>query len=365
MASLLSERYYFLGHDQPIGYRRYAIRTAMETICIRVRRTSCRDGKIVSTSLDSSQARRSQLQLARPANPGQSTDLRDLVVSHMLPLLEKLAAVDGRKWDTLQDYLDTPTVKLRFFNDEVFGDAVARVMQEPERHNAPYYMQPQPLSALSIPPDMPQISAENILVLDHHNGTWDCPPEQVGLRNTGQVASLLLCERPRVDEEGIVSNSSLDGIATMMKLRAAGDAANLLRPLAVITIREDSDTEFKTAGILTTWVPEGAERLSDLLPENLATAKTQGLTATWRDQLQHALGLMHSCGVIQSSVHQHNIWIDREQMAWLDIPGRMSGRYAGIDDIMHGPHTTETDFQRLDHVFEVWLRQRIESKEHS
>ena len=279
----------------------------------------------------------------------------------MLPLLKTLAPINGRKWDTLQDYLDTPTIKLQFFDDGISGDAVAWIVQRPERHNAPYHMQLQPLSALDIPANLRQISAEDVLVLEHQNRSWSCPPERVKLQSTGQIASLLLCERPSQDEEGIVFNRSLECIATMMKLQAAGEEANLLRPLAVIMTRGDPDLELETAGILTTWVPEGAERLSDMPPEILTVAQTQGLAAKWRAQLHHALELIHSFGVIQSSVHQHSIWIDREHTAWLDIRGRMSGRYAGINDIVHGPHTTETDFKRLNHVFEVWLWQMIET----
>lgn len=138
----------------------------------------------------------------------------------------------------------------------------------------------------------------------------------------------------------------------MLELHKVKDDLNVPRPLALVTTEPPYETEVKIAGLLFFGVPENAKRMSEMSVEDLKHAHSQGLTSFWKEQIKNILNVLASHDIAHGSVHQFNMWIDAETSAWLDSP-------RGV----HEEPLPESDLERLDDVFDVWLKGKVDSEQ--
>jgi hypothetical protein len=244
-------------------------------------------------------------------------DLCDCILTQCMPMLVDLAPSPSR-WVTLNDYLHTPSYKLRMVTSDASKDAVPEIVNGPK--DIPSY-EHWPTAVANIKHlnrDAPLTNAEHLV--DVNQGVnWRCPPEKVQVSD-GRVFTFKACEKTsRYMGEGkgvALVNDSLDTINVYARLYKKTPLDIYIPRMEGIVVTQPSldikdsspDADWSenprsnyhsqqrtdgdlVAGILLTYL-DNAKTLAEVLePEGQKPTADQG--EKWKKQVAEAIAFLH------------------------------------------------------------------------
>lgn len=144
--------------------------------------------------------------------------LCDCILTQCMPMLVELAP-SSRGWVTLNDYLHTPSYRLKMVTSDATKDAMSEIIDGPK--DMPSY-EHWPTAAANIkhlPIDAPRLHAKELNSPDQ-GLDWRCPPKKVQALD-GRVFAFETCQKTAKymdDDVGTLVNTSMDIISVYSRL---------------------------------------------------------------------------------------------------------------------------------------------------
>jgi len=317
----------------------------------------------------------------------------DCILRFVLPTLEELAKDryrGGRRWVTLEDYLQTPKYKLilRAPNSgDARGDAVVQVDQGPTSSPA-LDLLPLPFERLPvmIPSDMNRVNASSLKVLDHDKDIR-CSPYKVRMLN-GIEAYFIPAKRDTSFQGKPPINTSIRQMTNYLLWDQYIKGSDLIKeerahfpmPLAIVstpTKTEKTEPEpplqgtespkSQLAGMLIEFVKH-AHKLWDRECLELIAAHEDSneVVARLEDEIRSTVQRLHNQAppIGHGGISSHNVLIVAEpRTSWSDVDLRWylcEPRVADEEDKDYNP--VEKDLAGLENIFAAggWLKTELD-----
>lgn len=296
-----------------------------------------------------------------------------------MPTLNQLAP-EREYWNTLHDYLHTPSYRLRLFAPGPQSEIVAKVEEGPTDTGA-YELEPVPHHELPQPAGIQLHRSQDLLVLNREKD-WRRGPQKVSTKN-GNVFFFLGCQKGSRDARTQqISNKSLNAIRAQLKLMETHSGASPPESIPQVygIVTDGSPTEEHPgsplhhadtsgqciAGILLTWIPQG-RNLVQTVPALAALDETEGKLKirAWIERIGGAIKYLHEKGVFLGGredwryLNQYTVLVDAHLQPWLDVSYASWMADVTADEAEAGE---TADAEALVHLFEDWLPQEVAKK---